>query len=72
MLGIRVDDIDEASDIQTFKELTEAERLRLVYEIMTQPKEEGGAGISPQTDQYVESIIPLHNDELNDVSLSMF
>ncbi|ORE01372.1 DUF590-domain-containing protein [Rhizopus microsporus var. microsporus] len=66
LLGIRVDDIDEASDIQTFKELTEAERLRLVYEIMTQPKEEGGAGISPQTDQYVESIIPLHNDELND------
>ncbi|KAG1498517.1 hypothetical protein G6F47_006337 [Rhizopus delemar] len=65
LLGVRVDDIEEASDIQTFQGLMESERLRLVYEIITNPKEEGGAGISTETDEYVEAIIPLHNDEFN-------
>ncbi|KAI9252139.1 calcium-activated chloride channel-domain-containing protein [Sporodiniella umbellata] len=65
LLGVRVDDIDDVSDIQTFQELTESERLRLVYEIITHPKEEGGAGISTETDEYIEAILPLHNDEFN-------
>ncbi|CAO3668007.1 unnamed protein product [Rhizopus stolonifer] len=65
LLGVRVDDIEDVSDIQTFQELTESERLRLVYEIMTHPKEEGGAGISTETDEYIEAILPLHNDEFN-------
>lgn len=69
---MRVDDIEDASDIQTFQELTESERLRLVYEIMTHPKEEGGAGISTETDEYIEAILPLHNDEFNHVSSLFF
>ena len=56
------DDMDQA-----FQNLTEAERLRIVYEILTSPESEGGAGISSQVDTYVESIMPLHNDAFNKV-----
>lgn len=47
--------------------LTPAERLRLVYEIITSPKEEGGVGITPGINEweFVEQIFPLHNYELN-------
>lgn len=71
LLGVRVDEIKEdkdKTDLQQFQDLTEAERLRLVYEILTQPEEQGGAGISTHVDKYVESIMPLHNDEFNHVS----
>lgn len=61
----RSDDTDEA-----FQNLTEAERLRLVYEILTQPESEGGAGISTQVDKYVDSILPLQNDEFNKVNFN--
>ncbi|KAI7900373.1 calcium-activated chloride channel-domain-containing protein [Cokeromyces recurvatus] len=71
LLGVRVDDIEKEPDIldKTFKDLTEAERLRLVHEILTQSESEGGAGISPIVDKYVESIMPLHNDEYNNLWL---
>lgn len=72
LLGVRVDEIDDNKHDNTdqqFQNLTEAERLRLVYEILTQPESEGGAGISSQVDKYVDSIIPLHNEEFNKVSL---
>ncbi|KAI8061502.1 calcium-activated chloride channel-domain-containing protein [Gilbertella persicaria] len=68
LLGVRVDEIgDDTTDHvdQAFRELTEAERLRLVYDILTQPESEGGCGISSQVDEYVESIMPLHHDEFN-------
>lgn len=73
MLGVRVDEIgDESNNTnnvdQAFEDLTEAERLRLVYEILTQPETEGGAGISNEMDDYVESIMPLHDDKFNNVS----
>lgn len=48
-------------------DLTEAERLRLVYDMITLPENEGGANISPDTDKFVDSIFALHNDELNKV-----
>ncbi|CEP11819.1 hypothetical protein [Parasitella parasitica] len=70
LLGVRVDEIgDESNNTnnvnQAFEDLTEAERLRLVYEILTQPESEGGAGISVEVDEYVESIMPLHDDKFN-------
>lgn len=73
LLGVRVDEIgDESNNTnnvdQAFEDLTEAERLRLVYEILTQPETEGGAGISNEMDDYVESIMPLHDDKFNNVS----
>ncbi|KAL7333456.1 hypothetical protein PS15p_202357 [Mucor circinelloides] len=70
LLGVRVDEIgDESNNTdnvdKAFEDLTEAERLRLVYEILTQPESEGGAGISNEIDDYVESIMPLHDDKFN-------
>ena len=43
--------------------LTEAERLRIVYLMITNPPSEGGAGITPKQGQWqaVESIFPLHD-----------
>jgi len=72
LVGVRVNTLGEPGqltakeeDSVSDQELTEAERLRLVYEIITSPGNEGGANISPDVDKYVESIFPLHNDELN-------
>ncbi|KAK3338621.1 calcium-activated chloride channel-domain-containing protein [Lasiosphaeria hispida] len=47
--------------------VTEAERLRLAYLLITKPKNEGGAGISPKIGQwkYVQSIFPLHDHAFN-------
>lgn len=46
---------------------SEAERLRTVYLLITKPKNEGGAGITPNVGQwkYVTSIFPLHNHAFN-------
>jgi anoctamin-10 len=47
--------------------VTEAERLRLVYLLITKPKNEGGAGITPQVGVWkqVASIFPLHDHAFN-------
>lgn len=47
--------------------VTEAERLRLAYLLITKPKNEGGAGITPKTGQWkhVASIFPLHDHQFN-------
>lgn len=47
--------------------ITEAERLRTVYLLITKPKNEGGAGIVPKIGQWkdVASIFPLHNHSFN-------
>lgn len=47
--------------------VTEAERLRLVYLLITKPKNEGGAGITPKSGQWklVTSIFPLHDHSFN-------
>ncbi|CAO3671003.1 unnamed protein product [Umbelopsis vinacea] len=72
LVGVRVNTLGERDQTTTDQEdsvtdqkLTEAERLRLVNEIITSPGNEGGANISPDVDKYVESIFPLHDDELN-------
>ncbi|KAF2834920.1 DUF590-domain-containing protein [Patellaria atrata CBS 101060] len=47
--------------------LHEAERLRIIYQLITNPEEEGGAGITPKEGEWksVESIFPLHDHEYN-------
>ncbi|MBM6383494.1 MAG: hypothetical protein JSY10_05800 [Paenibacillus sp.] len=71
-MGVRVDEIEDTSTStavtdQAFNDLTDAERLRLVHEIITQPESDGGAGISVHVDEYVDSIMPLHDDKFNNV-----
>ncbi|KAK4450641.1 Anoctamin-10 [Podospora aff. communis PSN243] len=47
--------------------VSEAERLRLAYLLITKPKNEGGAGITPKVGQWqhVASIFPLHDHAFN-------
>ncbi|KAL1846692.1 hypothetical protein VTK73DRAFT_221 [Phialemonium thermophilum] len=47
--------------------VSEAERLRLTYLLITKPKAEGGAGITPQTGRwkYVDAVFPLHDHAFN-------
>ena len=47
--------------------ITEAERLRTVYLLITKPRNEGGAGITPKSGQWqgVHSIFPLHDHTFN-------
>ncbi|ETS05421.1 DUF590-domain-containing protein [Trichoderma reesei RUT C-30] len=47
--------------------VTEAERLRLVYLLISNSRNEGGAGITPGQGQwkYVEAIFPLHDNAFN-------
>ncbi|KAL8871021.1 MAG: hypothetical protein Q9174_003063 [Haloplaca sp. 1 TL-2023] len=47
--------------------LNEAERFRVIHHLITSPREEGGAGITPKEGQWknVESIFPLHDHTFN-------
>ncbi|KAJ4305414.1 hypothetical protein N0V90_000945 [Kalmusia sp. IMI 367209] len=47
--------------------LYEAERLRIIYQLITNPEAEGGAGITPKEGQWenVESIFALHDHAYN-------
>ncbi|KAH7328319.1 calcium-activated chloride channel-domain-containing protein [Stachybotrys elegans] len=47
--------------------ISEAERLRLIYLMVTKPKDDGGAGITPGTGQwrFVKSVFPLHDHAFN-------
>jgi anoctamin-10 len=46
---------------------SEAERLRVIYHLITVPKAEGGAGITPRHGEWknVDAIFPLHDEETN-------
>lgn len=47
--------------------LYEAERLRIIYQLITNSKADGGAGITPKNGEWknVESIFALHDHEAN-------
>lgn len=47
--------------------LYEAERLRIIYQLITNPTDEGGAGITPKEGEWesVESIFALHDHAYN-------
>ncbi|OJD39909.1 plasma membrane channel protein [Diplodia corticola] len=47
--------------------LSEAERLRIIYQLITNPESEGGAGITPKEGDWkqVESVFALHDHSYN-------
>ncbi|MCJ1281356.1 hypothetical protein MMC26_000675 [Xylographa opegraphella] len=62
--GVRAAQPDkEAYNSLAVDSMTEAERYRIIYQMITNPKEEGGAGITPKEGEWkdVESIFPLHD-----------
>lgn len=68
LYGVRITAPEK--DINKFFEqepITEAEKLRLVYLLLTSPNNDGGVGITPKIGQWkhVESIFPLHNHAFN-------
>jgi anoctamin-10 len=66
--GIRTEAPDrDLSNELNAEPLHEAERLRIVYQLITQPETEGGAGIAPKYGEWkqVDDIFPLHDHEFN-------
>ncbi|KAL8829298.1 MAG: hypothetical protein Q9191_002087 [Dirinaria sp. TL-2023a] len=66
--GVRAAQPDkEVQNSLSSQQLTEAERYRIVYQMITNPREEGGAGIIPKEEPFknVESIFPLHDHKFN-------
>ncbi|KAH0543695.1 hypothetical protein FGG08_002011 [Glutinoglossum americanum] len=57
----------ETEKLLASEPLTDSERLRIAYFLITSPESEGGAGITPQKGEWknVESIFPLHNRSFN-------
>ncbi|RGB38978.1 calcium-activated chloride channel-domain-containing protein [Rhizophagus diaphanus] len=66
--GVRVKDIQDDNEVENDEPLPDSERLRLVYEIITKPVQEKGAGINPGLGDFelVESILLLQDDEYNE------
>ncbi|KAF4975135.1 hypothetical protein FZEAL_8034 [Fusarium zealandicum] len=66
--GVRVEapHSDAAQALQE-EPVVEAERLRLIYLMITKPRTEGGAGITPGNAKwkYVEAVFPLHSHGFN-------
>ena len=70
LYGVRLAAPDDRTRASIDEEkLTEAERLRVVYHLITSPERDGGAGVTPGLDgwNYVESIFPLHDAKFNRV-----
>ena len=68
LYGVRAAQPDrETQNILTSQPLTDAERLRIVYSMITSPRGEGGAGITPKQGDWknVESLFPLHDHAYN-------
>ncbi|KAI9770010.1 MAG: hypothetical protein M1840_003721 [Geoglossum simile] len=57
----------DAGEMLSSEPLTDSERLRIVYLLITSPTSEGGAGITPRKGEWasVGSIFPLHNHSFN-------
>ena len=57
----------EAQSSLTEQSMSEAERYRIIYNMITGPPEDGGAGITPKEGEWknVESIFPLHDVSFN-------
>ena len=68
LYGVRAAQPDrEAHNTLTREPPTQGERYRIIYHMITSPKEEGGAGITPKQGQWkeVESVFPLHDQKFN-------
>lgn len=68
LYGVRAAQPDKETQRSiTGQALTQAERFRIVHDMITSPREEGGAGINPKEGEWqnVESIFPLHDQAFN-------
>ncbi|KAI9171063.1 ist2 protein [Paramyrothecium foliicola] len=68
LVGVRTSSPDkDVSKTLEEQPVSEAERLRLVYFMITKSQNEGGAGITAEKGQwkYVASIFPLHDHDFN-------
>ena len=68
LYGVRAAQPDkEVHNALTKEPLTRAERHRIIHHMITSPKKEGGAGITPKQGQWkeVESVFPLHDQKFN-------
>lgn len=68
LYGVRSTQPDrETQNTSAARDLTESERYRIVYHLITGPKTEGGAGVVPNEGQWknVESVFPLHDTSFN-------
>ena len=75
LYGIRqIEPVKDTVSTLTNDPLTDAERHRLIYQMITSPREEGGAGITPESGDWkrVEAVFPLHNHAKNKKWLSDF
>ncbi|KAF9930111.1 hypothetical protein FBU30_000861 [Linnemannia zychae] len=73
LAGIKVADTSETEALlqpvkerdQTLDQITEADRIRIISDLITTLPSEGGAGIHPNNHDYVDSILPLHDKAFN-------
>lgn len=66
--GIRTESPDrDFSKCLSAEPLYEAERLRIIYQLITEPETEGGAGITPKAGEWtqVDDVFPLHDRAFN-------
>ncbi|PYH87712.1 DUF590-domain-containing protein [Aspergillus ellipticus CBS 707.79] len=64
LCGVRNDEPESESSAEP---QSESERLRIIYHMITVPKEAGGAGITPKHGEWknVDAIFPLHDEDMN-------
>ncbi|KAF9431654.1 hypothetical protein BGZ76_011864 [Entomortierella beljakovae] len=73
LTGVKVADTVEAEELlrptkerdHSLDDITDSDRIRLIHDLITGQPSEGGAGIYPGEDEFVESILPLHDWEFN-------
>jgi hypothetical protein len=66
--GIRTESPDrDFSKSLSSEPLHEAERLRIIYQLITEPETEGGAGITPKSGEWkqVDDVFTLHDHAFN-------
>ncbi|GLA12082.1 hypothetical protein AnigIFM62618_007215 [Aspergillus niger] len=64
LYGVRNNEPESESSAEA---QSESERLRVIYHMITVPKEAGGAGITPKHGEWkcVDAIFPLHDEAMN-------
>jgi len=75
LAGVRVADTAETEQLLqpaktrdgSLDNVTESDRLRIISELIRGIPSEGGAGIYAGEDEYVQSILPLHDKAFNKV-----
>ncbi|KAF9168344.1 hypothetical protein BGX20_011343 [Mortierella sp. AD010] len=73
LTGVKVADMGETEQLlkptkerdNSLDNLTDSVRIRLIHDLITNDPRDGGAGIFPGEDEFVESVMPLQDWEFN-------